>query len=1690
MATTSKHHNKYHIKTIGFILMCVICSSLYAQTYTIDGPEALIMNQPDTYTFKNSYSDNVPSGYYYWSTADGIILDSQDYYNYYEAYNHTEIQVQWGTEGIKTLEVSIQGVTYEVTVIVYGNTPPPTPPTPKVYQNKCGYTTLGFAENQYAPAGITWYWQNTSSGTSTSNSSKYIDKESGTIQYLRARSISGKWSDSSSSVSYTVNQSSTWYADTDGDGLGDPNTSDEFCSQQPLGYVSNNLDQCPDEAGTSANNGCPSTSSTFESGLGDWTQATNDHIDWTIKSGSTSSSGTGPTSAIQGSYYIYVEASSPNYPSKTATITSRPYTVESNGTFTFNYHMYGSYMGSLTLYASINGGSTWQSIWSLSGNQGNSWKTAIVDLSGYSNSNLTFKFTGITGNSDQSDMSIDNIKISSEPSEPSEPVGCTASLTDENYVYTLTPLEATNDASSLSQDDMIEAVQYFDGLGRPMQSVGIRAGGNKEDIITHIGYDDLGRQDKEYLPYTTSSSCGSFQTGAEQATKDYYYNATRFADDFAGLTQTTINPYSEKHLEASPLGRVLEQAAPGADWALNKGSDADHTIKFEYNTNLDEDHVRVFSVNTTFSDGIYKPTLVDNGTTYKAGELYKTVTKDENWILWRSLTDHTIEEYKNKQGQVILKRTFINQKWHDTYYVYDDFGNLTFVLPPMINTISSLTQYFEDNEYNGQGYGECSDLIVSFSSWCTSFELFLYLGSDIHIDIELSPTPEFIKLETGKVLDLDLPSDFPDMNLGDILYDYREVLGTAYIQNKGLYFNSNGRTIYTGNGEWISMNANLDSLQSAFTPEPITQNDLDGLGYQYKYDYKNRLVEKKIPGKDWEYIVYNKLDQPILTQDANLQANNEWLFTKYDVFGRVAYTGIFSNGSSRIDLQALADGTSLQYVTKSDSPVTIAGTAVYYDNGAYPVVAATDEVYTINYYDNYEVGNQITFNPANGSGTWEGMSASIKVKGLPTVSRVKVLETSDWITSATYYDEKGRAWEYYVKNDYLDTEEWILNKLDFTGAIDKTLTMHTKNGITISIENVFTYDHVGRLVSQKQKINNQAEELITLNSYDALGQLENKKVGGDVASAIENSTGLQTVDYTYNIRGWLKGINNTGGSNASIGLGTDDLFGFQINYNNPNTGSSLFNGNISQTLWETASINTGSTETTQYTYSYDVLNRITGALSNNTTNYNLGLVDYDKNGNIMHLERNGHRDANITTFGLMDDLTYSYDGNQLKAVDDSASASAVTGFIDGAESAEEYTYDSNGNMLTDLNKGISTNIVYNYLNLPTQVTLASGNISYIYDATGVKQKKIVSTGTNTLYAGNYVYEGASGNESLKFFNHPEGYVDVDNGAYEYVYQYKDHLGNVRLSYKDNNGTLEILEENNYYPFGLRHKGYNTNVTSTNIALKRKFGGMEYQDELGLNWYDITARNYDPALGRWMNLDPLASEMPEWSPYNFVFNNPLRFIDPLGLAPDDIIFNSIDENGNKIELGRIVTDAFDQEINIDQNVLPFDVPENFEPVTVDLDGNEMVSNALESTGIQAFSLDVSGEAAFKVGMQLEVSLIGIVAGENKGDWGVTLQGNGLVGLEGSVTGSASAYWSLNGQDLSLGNLRGLEYGAQGSVFGVAGSYFEGFGFTSSYPFVERVYGGASLGGSLGIPELGGSGSGYIGVSEFIYRSDKK
>jgi len=147
----------------------------------------------------------------------------------------------------------------------------------------------------------------------------------------------------------------------------------------------------------------------FEANLGGFTQSTNDNINWTRKSGPTSSSQTGPTGAFDGTYYMYIESSSPNFGGKVASLESGCITLNDPGktTLNFRYHMYGSTMGTLQVNVKVNGNST--TVFSKSGDQGNSWIEANVDLSSYLNQDISIEFKGTTGSSYRSDISIDKI---------------------------------------------------------------------------------------------------------------------------------------------------------------------------------------------------------------------------------------------------------------------------------------------------------------------------------------------------------------------------------------------------------------------------------------------------------------------------------------------------------------------------------------------------------------------------------------------------------------------------------------------------------------------------------------------------------------------------------------------------------------------------------------------------------------------------------------------------------------------------------------------------------------------------------------------------------------------------------------------------------------------------------------------------------------------------------------------------------------------------------------------------------------------------------------------------------------------------------------------------------------------------------------------------------------------------------
>lgn len=173
----------------------------------------------------------------------------------------------------------------------------------------------------------------------------------------------------------------------------------------------------------------------FETSFGAWSQSTDDDMDWTRDSNGTPSSSTGPSSAAEGTFYIYTEASSPNYPSKVAILDGPCFDLSgvSNPTITFQYHMYGATMGTLSLQARPDGSTTWTTIWSLSGNQGNAWQQAEVSLSSYSTVQL--RFNNSTGSSYTGDATIDNIVVGAgavaDTQAPTAPSNLTASNTTE-----------------------------------------------------------------------------------------------------------------------------------------------------------------------------------------------------------------------------------------------------------------------------------------------------------------------------------------------------------------------------------------------------------------------------------------------------------------------------------------------------------------------------------------------------------------------------------------------------------------------------------------------------------------------------------------------------------------------------------------------------------------------------------------------------------------------------------------------------------------------------------------------------------------------------------------------------------------------------------------------------------------------------------------------------------------------------------------------------------------------------------------------------------------------------------------------------------------------------------------------------------------------------------------------------------
>ncbi len=919
----------------------------------------------------------------------------------------------------------------------------------------------------------------------------------------------------------------------------------------------------------------------------------------------------------------------------------------------------------------------------------------------------------------------------------------TAPSTAENYIYSKTYLDYDGNNQPVKSS---ETIQYFDGLGRPKQVINIKASPSNKDLVTTIPYDGFGRQVDSWLPVPMPTMNGAIQSGVDVAAQTYYGDSS---------------PFAHNNVEASPLSRVISQVQPGLDWQ-------GHPVQLNYEVNADGE---VKKYTATFDYGSFESNITLSQTGYLANQLYKNTVTDED--------GNATIEFKNKDGQVVLVRKVISATENaDTYYVYNEYNQLAYVIPPLASVLSSLN--------------------------------------------------------------------------------------------------------------------------------PAV---LDNLCYQYKYDHRNRLVEKKLPGKGKEYMIYDKQDRLIMVQDANLNTQGQWLFTKYDQFGRIVYTGITSSSSSRQSIQSDVNNNTANPTnneSRSATPVSYNGIDLYYTNVSIPYTIST--LLSVNYYDTYPTGTPaFTSSIPNQSAVLTGnVSSGLTTRSLSLATYVKNIEDDNWTKNYSYYDLKGRIFATQSIN-HLGGYTQIESRLDFAGVPQQTITRHKRLSTDTErvIDENFTYDSQNRLVKHTHKVDSNPTEILTQNEYNELSRITTKKVGG-----LDVSTPLQVIDYAYNIRGWMTKINDPANLNGK-------LFGYEIRYNNPvnsNITPGKFNGNIAEVDWNNGSENLLK----RYNYDYDRLNRLKNAFYKEPTTGSSGNFDeyltYDLNGNISNLKRSANPVSGLTST-LVDNLDYIYQGNRLTQVIENSLN--LTGYEGGNNIID---YDLNGNMTTMKDKGIQY-IGYNHLNVPDQFSITQADpflgtttnfgLNYLYRADGVKVRKTYSTGGGRGQSTTYKYTDyldgfqyyfsetvapclwcrtsvAYEQEAFKdpiivvplawtldFVGTAEGFYSYTENRY--IYQYKDHLGNARVSYaKKSDGNLEITDTNNYYAFGMNHIGGLKGIFGGYQSYK--YNGKELQES---GMYDYGARFYMPDLGRWGVVDPLAERYIKASPYHYAFNNPVFFKDPNG-----------------------------------------------------------------------------------------------------------------------------------------------------------------------------------------------------------------
>jgi RHS repeat-associated protein len=926
------------------------------------------------------------------------------------------------------------------------------------------------------------------------------------------------------------------------------------------------------------------------------------------------------------------------------------------------------------------------------------------------------------------------------------------------------PRDAMTTLSGSTYLTVQSKVNYFDGLGRPLQSLIYRGSGDglKDILASTPKYDIHGRAFKNIIPVASATGTGEFSADAETLAKTFYIDQ---------------KPFTEiKDFDNSPLNRVLKSFGVGEAW-----QNANKYMETKYE--IEGNGIQLYTVNST-NDG------ASTSGAYPLSSLIKTVMVNEQ--------GNQVIEIKDLAGKVIQKTVVNGTEYLSVKFIYDDMERLRYVLPPLIN------KNFSDNNK-------------------TSF------------------TESDVEFEEGI--------------------------------------------------------------------------------YSYKYDERGRITEKHIAGAGYNRYVYDKNDRLVLqNSDKDAAASpNYYSFKKYDVFGREVANGLlFGIGNTpRATLQADFNNTFAYEERTNLTGLGILG----YTNRSLP--SGTTTTYTIDesnyrgvtYYDDYIWQQESTFNfqPANAFHTQQ-----TDVNGIVTGILERNVETNAWYKTVNYYDFKFRVIQSKSLNQKGNIErgdykfrfngEILKMRMEHQGIVElseyendnigrKVKYKHSKDGISQNVCS-YNFDQIGRLaqksyspsytVLSKQSGTWSDENIWTLGSLPTQRDLVNIKVGHTVnipanfmafANILNNegtltyqapnsilsfgsgsTTALQILDFKYHIRGGLIGEN----LDANNNLTTNRLFSVKLSYENDGT---YYDGNIRKQEWVSSIDNI----TRSYTYTYDESLRLKSALYEGgqpNENYSLNSVNYDFNGNITALSRNGLKSDNA--YGLIDNLTYTYgsNSNKIQEVTDYSGETASFWGVNGGAGSVNYTYWEDGSLKSDANKSI-TLIEYNYLQLPRRVVKGGVTVLNEYNSSGKKLKETVGSVT-TDFLGNLIYK----NDVLYQIGHEEG--RIINGEYEY--NITDHLGNLRVSFRDSSGVAKITQRQDYDPYGSQLQGLNYLKVAWNKN-EFKYSGKEFIEETGLN--DYGWRQQDPVLGRMWGVDNSAEKYYSQSPMQFALNNPMSVVEANG-----------------------------------------------------------------------------------------------------------------------------------------------------------------------------------------------------------------